>query len=125
MRTCPDCAEDIAPDDEICPFCGIDLIAARTRRRTRRPSNDIGEDPTMRMVLPVGRSGWAIAAGYVGLVSVLCVPGPIALILGIIAVIDIKQHPEKHGMGRAIFGIIMGLLGCVGLLLAVINLLVH
>ena len=25
-----------------------------------------GDDPVMRMLLPVGRSGWAIAAGYLG-----------------------------------------------------------
>ena len=79
----------------------------------------------MRMVLPVGRSGWAIAAGYMGLFSLLCVPGPIALILGVIAVIDIKRNPERHGMGRAIFGIIMGTLGSIGLLLTIVNLLIN
>jgi ABC-type nitrate/sulfonate/bicarbonate transport system permease component len=66
------------------------------------------------MLLPVGRSGWAIAAGYVGLVSVLLVPAPLAIILSIIAVRSIKKskttdHP-KHGMGRAIFGLVMGIL---------------
>ena len=30
------------------------------------------------------------------------------LILGILAVIDIRRHPDKHGMGRAIFALIMG-----------------
>src|SRR4051812_21407307 len=30
---------------------------------------DIGDDAGMRMLLPVGRSGWAIAAGYLGLFS--------------------------------------------------------
>ena len=68
----------------------------------------IDDSPAMRMILPVGRSGLAIAAGYVGLFSVLCVPAPIALILGILAVIDIRRHPEKHGMGRAVFALIMG-----------------
>jgi hypothetical protein len=75
--------------------------------------------PGMRMILPVGRSIWAIAAGYAGLFAVLCLPAPIALILGIIAIRDIKRHPEKHGMGRAVFGLVMGILGTLGLLLAV------
>jgi hypothetical protein len=42
-------------------------------------------------------------------------------LFGIIAVIDIKNHPEKHGMGRAIFGIVMGTLGSIMLLLALIS----
>jgi len=31
------------------------------------------------------RSVWAIAAGYLGLLSVLCLPAPLALLAGIIA----------------------------------------
>lgn len=65
----------------------------------------------MRMMLPVGRSGWAIAAGYLALFSVLIVPAPFALACGVMAVRDIRRHPERHGMGRAVFGIIMGTLG--------------
>ena len=60
------------------------------------------------MLLPIGRSGLAIAAGYMGLFSVLFVPAPIALILGVMALMDISKHPEKHGMGRAIFAVVMG-----------------
>ena len=66
----------------------------------------------MRLLLPVGTSGLAIAAGYVGSVSVLVVPAPLALLLGIFAIRSIRKsrrtpHP-KHGMGRAIFGIVVG-----------------
>jgi len=77
------------------------------------------DDPTMRMILPVGRSILAIAAGYAGLFSILLFPAPIALILGILAVIDIKRHPEKHGMGRAVFALITGGFFTVFLLLFV------
>ena len=65
----------------------------------------------MRMLLPVGRSGLAIAAGYAGLFALLIVPAPLALLLGVLAVRDIKKNPKKHGMGRAIFGIVVGALG--------------
>ena len=65
-------------------------------------------DPAMRWVMPVDRSGWAIAAGYLGLFAVLFLPAPFALAIGIIAIADIKKHPDKHGMGRAIFGVVMG-----------------
>jgi hypothetical protein len=68
-------------------------------------------DAVTRMMLPVGRSGWAIAAGYLGLFAVLIVPAPLALICGILALRDFKRHPEKFGRGRAIFGLAMGGLG--------------
>ena len=67
-----------------------------------------GDDATMRALLPVGRSGWAIAAGYLGLLSPLLIFAPFALLTGIVAVWDMRRHPEKHGMGRAILGIVMG-----------------
>ncbi len=75
----------------------------------------IGDDPAMRMLLPVGRSGWAIAAGYLGLISVLGLPGPIALVVSIVAIVDLRRPGKKRGWGRAIFGLIMGLLGTAGL----------
>ena len=78
----------------------------------------MGDDPIIRMALPVGRSPWAIAAGYLGLFSVLLIPAPLALLLGVVAILDIRRHPKKHGMGRAIFAVIMGLLFTV--LLAII-----
>jgi hypothetical protein len=31
--------------------------------------------------------------------------------LGILAVIDLRKNPEKHGMGRAVFGLVIGALG--------------
>ena len=66
------------------------------------------DDPAIRLLLPLGRSGLAIAAGYVGLFSVLFLPAPIALLLGVMALVDISKHPEKHGMGRAIFAVVIG-----------------
>lgn len=78
----------------------------------------LGDDLFIRIALPVGRSLWAIAAGYVGLFSVLLVPAPLAILLGVVAIVDIRRHPEKHGMGRAIFAIVMGVLCTI--LLAVI-----
>jgi hypothetical protein len=68
----------------------------------------LGDDPVMRTLLPVGRSWWAIAAGYLGLFSLLVFPAPLALLTGIVGIIDIRRHPHRHGMGRCIFGIVMG-----------------
>jgi hypothetical protein len=69
----------------------------------------------MRMLMPVGRSGWAIAAGYLGLFSFLIFPAPVSLFISVIAIRDIQKSAGtdslKHGMGRAIFGLVMGILG--------------
>lgn len=77
---------------------------------------ELGDDPGMRLLLPVGLSGWAIASGYLGLISVLLIPGPFAVLTGILALRDMALNPKKHGMGRTIFGLIMGSLGSIGLL---------
>ncbi len=77
----------------------------------------LGDSAGYRLLIPVGRSPWAIAAGYLGLFSVLLIPAPLALVTGIIAVVHIRRNPKMHGMGRAIFGIFMGAVFSVGLLL--------
>ena len=80
----------------------------------------MGQDSGMRMILPVGRSVWAILAGYFGLFSVIPVFAPAALICGIVAIIHIRKSKlgsqPKFGMGRAIFGVVMGTLGTLALL---------
>jgi hypothetical protein len=75
-----------------------------------------GDSARMRWLMPVGRSGWAIAAGYPGLVSLLYIPAPFAVFCGVMGVRSIRRDPKKHGMIRAIFGIVMGLIMCTALL---------
>lgn len=86
------------------------------------PAPAIGDNAGVRMLLPVGRSGWAIAAGYLGLFSVLGCVAPFALVVSIIAIRDIKAHPDRRGMGRAVFGLVMGILGTIFLMVAVVAL---
>jgi hypothetical protein len=108
---CPHCGQQTWVDDKYigetgpCAGCGNMVTVSPAKLAAARP---LGEDAAMRMLLPVGRSPWAILAGYAGLVSVLLIFAPFALLFGILAVRDINRHPEKHGMGRAIFGIVMG-----------------
>ena len=75
----------------------------------------MGQDAGVRLLLPVGRSIWAIAAGYLGLLSVTLILAPPALICGLVAIADIRKsrngYKPKHGMGRAVFGIVTGSLG--------------
>ena len=96
---CPQCGVQMPDGTLVCQTCGW---------REVLPSTGIDHDPAMRVLLPVGRSTMAIAAGYLGLVSVIFFPAPFALLTGILALRDIKLHPEKGGKGRAIFGVVMG-----------------
>ena len=72
------------------------------------PQYDISQDIGVRMLIPVGRSVWAILAGYFGLFAVLCVPAPLAILFGILGIRSIRNNPKLGGMGRCIFGIVMG-----------------
>ena len=62
-----------------------------------------------RMLLPVGRPASAIAAGYLGLLSLLPVFGVFAIITGVVALRKLKREPHLSGRGRAWFGLIMGI----------------
>jgi hypothetical protein len=84
----------------------------------RRPKPyDIRQDAAMRMLMPVGRSAWAIAAGHAGLFSFILIGAPFAPIFGIPGIREIRKSRStdqpKFGMGRAIFGIVMGALVCL------------
>src|SRR5690349_10860907 len=104
---CRECGNQLPQSAQICMKCGVPAAVAGATR----PVGDIAQDATMRMLLPVGRSGYAIAAGYLGLFSLLILPAPFALLFGILAIRHIRRDGTKHGMGRAIFGVVMGTLG--------------
>ena len=78
-------------------------------------------DAAMRILLPVNRSGYAIAAGYLGLISILLIPAPFALLFGFLGLRDIKNNDVKHGMGRAVFGIAMGAIFSIFLLFIIFS----
>lgn len=68
---------------------------------------DGNHDP-MRFVAPIHSSGWAVTASYLGLLSVLLIFAPFAILTGLKALHDLKENPHKTGKGRAIFGLVMG-----------------
>ena len=70
-----------------------------------------GEQTALEWAVPINRSGWAIAAGYVSLVSIpFLMLGPVAIALGVISLVDLRKHPTKKGHGRAWFAIVYGAL---------------
>src|SRR5262249_45481086 len=90
-----------------------------------RPVRRAG-DEGLRWLIPIDRSGWAIAAGYLGLLS--CFPligllfGILAVVTGILALGHINKDPELGGRGRAVFGLVAGRIAGLGnaVLLAIV-----
>ena len=93
---------------------GVDVSATSTRGTSQ-------SDAAMRMLLPVDRSGYAIAAGYLGLVSILLVFAPFELIFGILGIRDVRNNSEKNGMVSAVFGIVMGAIFSILLLISILT----
>jgi hypothetical protein len=119
LFSCPHCGrqtnvpEEYAGESGPCAGCGQTitippLAPPAAPAPPFRPTPSLGDDPAIRMLLPVGRSGLAIAAGYAGLLALVPFLAPVAILLGILAIRDLRKHPEKHGLGRAVFGLVMG-----------------
>jgi hypothetical protein len=70
-----------------------------------------------------GRSRWASAAGFLGVSAVALLPAPLAVVVAVVAILDIRKSlaagGRKSGMGLAIFGLISGLV-CSLVLVAVV-----
>lgn len=76
------------------------------------PASDNGPSTAMHWMLPVGRSWQSVTAGYLGLFSLaIWVLGPVSIGVGIWALV--RANHGGHGRGRAITGIVGGLLGTV------------
>jgi len=98
---CTNCGNPVEESAAFCTKCGT-----KTNAAVRPAATD--DDAVVKWLLPVGRSGFAITAGYLALFSILVVPAPLALLFGVLALRDIKKHPDKSGRGRAWFGIVFG-----------------
>jgi hypothetical protein len=93
-------------------------IASRNGLRLAAEQQDRGaavSDPEVTL------SGWAVAAFYLGLVSILVIPAPVALLCGVVALVDIRRSPAKSGVARAVFGVVLGGLMSIILVLGVLH----
>ena len=141
---CSRCGAPNQPNAVQCAMCGVPLetgagganpFADRgpgvgpnpylTPQTYPPPGSSIGDDVAMRLVIPVGTSGWAIASGYLGLISLGCAPlGVFGIITGMLAFKEIKKKPKLGGKVRAIIGIVLGAISTIMLLIFLVAMLV-
>ncbi|HVZ93848.1 MAG TPA: zinc ribbon domain-containing protein [Phycisphaerales bacterium] len=96
---CPWCGTQLAEASRSCESCGREVPPSA-------PAYDVKKD--MKFLLPVNTSGWAIAAGYAGLFSITIMLAPLALLLGVGALVHLNRRPGLFGKGRAWFATIAG-----------------
>jgi hypothetical protein len=112
-KRCPFCGKEIKSVAVKCRFCGEFLDDDESK--PARGRGDESAEKAVKWLIPIGRSGWAVASGYLGLLS--CFPfiglvfGILAVITGILAFRHSKRNPRMGGRGRAVFGILFGILG--------------
>lgn len=136
-RPCPYCGELIKNNAIKCRFCGEFLDEQRAPPAL--PMAQVDEPSTgVKMIVPVGRSGWSIASGWLGVISV--VPFPIFVftlmseagqtmltrsmylaagintMFGFLAIVTAIGAfvSKKPGKFRAVFGVTAGLIGIIG-----------
>jgi len=112
MAFCANCGHEISDLAAACPKCEHPTQLGRAAEAYQREQ---------RMLLPVGRTKLAIAAGYVGLFGLGFFPlAPVAIILGVLALVQLRRTPDKVGNGRAIFAIAAGAVSIVGWAVALV-----
>jgi hypothetical protein len=86
----------------------------RRRRRVPEDEDDEGDAEGATSIIVPYKNGPALAAYYCGVFGLIPIAGfvlgPIALVLGILGLVRVRNEPRAHGTGHAIAGIVLGLI---------------
>jgi hypothetical protein len=140
---CPKCGEILDAGARQCTRCGQALSSAGAGAGpVGQAPNPFADDPVveammvypppysrpegnaaLRMLAPIGQSPLALISGYLGLISLaMCFLGPVAVILGILGIRQIRNNAHMHGTYRAVIGIVLGTIGTFGLIALIFTL---
>jgi len=107
---CTSCGSQIDTDAKHCASCGAALEQTPPPTDGSGARSGSGLEHELRYVIPVNTPIAALAAGYLGLLSVLLIPAPLAIITGVIGLVQISRRDNARGHARCWFGIAAGLL---------------
>lgn len=117
-KPCPFCGKRIQPTSYKCMFCGEHLDRVAGWSGTGVGARVVEEGPTRRprsWLVPEGQCAWAVAALYCGIAALIpavgLVPGVLAIIAFPLAQRRFNRDPALGGRGKAIAGLILGVLG--------------
>ena len=114
MAYCSKCGSPLQEGAAFCSSCGTKVFAGGVSSlRGMTEKKYLSDNAGMRFVLPIGCTGWAIAAGYCGLCSFIPFLGILlailSIIFGSIAIAVIRRNPHKHGIARIVIGWIIAI----------------
>jgi hypothetical protein len=120
------------PENLKCPHCGAELVTEGVSAgqrllcagcrlpfrleaggRAAISASQRGAEPGARSA-PLPYSRWASAARWLGISSFLPLVGLAAVTAGFLGVRDLRRHPGRQGLGRAVFGLVAGGLTSLG-----------
>jgi len=105
---CPKCNSQNLLDAKFCTNCGTQL-----------PTITVTDtDQALKYIIPINNTGMSIFAFYFSFLSITLVLAPLSVLFGILTLKNLKNHPGKHGKGRAYFAIAFG--GFFSLILLVV-----
>lgn len=111
MKFCTICGQPIQDAALRCRHCKNWLVPMDTAAIT---------SPAVPSYVPTSISGMAIASLVLGILWIYWIGSIAALILGYLALRDIRQNPQRFdGKGLAIAGIVLGWVGVATLLFAI------
>ena len=115
-RACPFCGKRIQAAAYKCMFCGAFLEASEGRPAAPPVEDDEPAAPGKgSWMAPADQSGWAVAAGYCGVLALLPVLGLLiglaAIVMAIVALRQLSRHPALGGQWRAGAGLVLGTIG--------------